>query len=105
MSVFSEDQLRRYEVYRRSALGKSTVRKLVASVLQQTVSPTMAFVVAGFTKVYVGEIIETARDVMVEWGQTGPLRPEHLREAQRRYKATHGTPACSLHRRRPPAGF
>jgi hypothetical protein len=31
MSVFSEDQLRRYEVYRRSALSKSAVRK--ASIL------------------------------------------------------------------------
>jgi hypothetical protein len=34
---------------------------LVASILQQTVSPTMAFVVAGFTKVFVGEIVEIGK--------------------------------------------
>lgn len=69
----------------------------------------MAFVVAGFSKVYVGEIIEKgkklkvffflcmqhndiknkkkiARDIMEEWGHDGSIRPEHLREAHRRYK-------------------
>ncbi|KAI9598989.1 hTAFII28-like protein conserved region-domain-containing protein [Syncephalis fuscata] len=105
MSVFSEDQLQRYEVYRRSALSKSAVRKLVASILQQTISPTMAFVVAGFTKVFVGEIVEIARDVMEEAGQAGSLRPEHLREALRRYKSVRGTPPCAIYRRRPPANF
>lgn len=48
----------------------------------------MAFVVAGFSKVYVGEIVEMAREVMEEWGQTGAIRPDHIREAHRRYKQT-----------------
>ncbi|KAF9354068.1 transcription initiation factor TFIID subunit 11 [Mortierella sp. AD094] len=83
---FSEEQLQRYEVYRRSVLSKSTVKKLVGTILNQQVSPTMAFVVAGFCKVFVGEMVEKAREVMEEWGETGAIRPEHLREAQRRYK-------------------
>ncbi|KAF9114216.1 transcription initiation factor TFIID subunit 11 [Mortierella sp. AM989] len=83
---FSEDQLQRYEVYRRSVLSKSTVKKLVGTILNQQVSPTMAFVVAGFCKVFVGEMVEKAREIMEEWGETGAIRPEHLREAQRRYK-------------------
>ncbi|KAF9170502.1 transcription initiation factor TFIID subunit 11 [Mortierella sp. AD011] len=83
---FSEEQLQRYEVYRRSVLSKSTVKKLVGTILNQQVSPTMAFVVAGFCKVFVGEMVEKAREVMDEWGETGAIRPEHLREAQRRYK-------------------
>ncbi|KAI9314205.1 hTAFII28-like protein conserved region-domain-containing protein [Dichotomocladium elegans] len=83
---FSTEQLQRYEAYRRSALNRTNVRRLASQVLNQQCSQTMAIVVAGFTKVYVGEIIEKAREVMEEWGQTGSIRPEHLREAHRRYK-------------------
>ncbi|KAF7731375.1 transcription initiation factor TFIID subunit 11 [Apophysomyces ossiformis] len=83
---FTEEQLQRYEGYRRSALNRTNVKRLVSQVLNQQCSQTMAFVVAGFSKVYVGEIVEKAREVMEEWGHTGAIRPEHLREAHRRYK-------------------
>ncbi|KAI8394204.1 hTAFII28-like protein conserved region-domain-containing protein [Radiomyces spectabilis] len=83
---FTDDQLQRYEGYRRSALNRTNVKRLVSQVLNQQCSQTMAFVVAGFSKVYVGEIIEKAREVMEELGDTGAIRPEHLREAHRRYK-------------------
>jgi transcription initiation factor TFIID subunit 11 len=69
----------------------------------------MAFVVAGFSKVYVGEIVEKgkchlelvtkdihiiiAKEIMEEWGHTGAIRPEHLREAHRRYKKDKVTSA------------
>lgn len=73
----------------------------------------MAFVVAGFSKVYVGEIVEKgktllvhsqlviktylffflAKEIMEEWGHTGAIRPEHLREAHRRYKKESATNA------------
>lgn len=86
LDCFSDEQLQRYEVYRRSVLGRSTVKKLVGTILNQQVTQTMAFVVAGFCKVFVGEMVEKAREVMEDWGETGPIRPEHLREAQRRYK-------------------
>ncbi|OBZ83274.1 Transcription initiation factor TFIID subunit 11 [Choanephora cucurbitarum] len=83
---FSEDQLQRYEGYRRSALNRTNVKRLVSQVLNQQCSQTMAFVVAGFSKVYVGEIVEKAKEIMEEWGDEGAIRPEHLREAHRRYK-------------------
>ncbi|CDS13538.1 hypothetical protein LRAMOSA05714 [Lichtheimia ramosa] len=88
---FSNDQLQRYEAYRRSALNRTNVRRLVSQVLNQQCSQTMAIVVAGFSKVYVGEIIEKAREVMEEWGDVGAIRPEHLREAHRRYKLERET--------------
>ncbi|GAN08119.1 transcription factor TFIID complex subunit Taf11 [Mucor ambiguus] len=83
---FSDDQLQRYEGYRRSALNRTNVKRLVSQVLNQQCSQTMAFVVAGFSKVYVGEIVEKAKEIMEEWGDNGAIRPEHLREAHRRYK-------------------
>ncbi|KAG0227888.1 transcription initiation factor TFIID subunit 11 [Actinomortierella wolfii] len=87
LDCFSPEQLQRYEVYRRSVLSRPTIKKLVATILNQQVSQTMAFVVAGFCKVFVGEMVEKAKEVMEDWGDVGPIRPEHLREAQRRYKA------------------
>ncbi|KAI8046975.1 hTAFII28-like protein conserved region-domain-containing protein [Gilbertella persicaria] len=90
---FSEDQLQRYEGYRRSALNRTNVKRLVSQVLNQQCSQTMAFVVAGFSKVYVGEIVEKAKEIMEEWGDDGAIRPEHLREAHRRYNKNRVT--CS----------
>ncbi|CAG8521501.1 13088_t:CDS:2 [Ambispora gerdemannii] len=96
---FSEEQLQRYEVYRRSSLSKPNVKRLVGQILNQPCSPTMAFVIAGFTKVYIGEIVELAREVQKDWNQTGALTPEHLREANRRYKQTAGFASSNYHKK------
>ncbi|CAG8641563.1 9791_t:CDS:2 [Paraglomus brasilianum] len=96
---FSEEQLQRYEVFRRSALNRANVKRLVSQVLNQPCSQTLGFVVAGFTKVFVGEIIELARRVQSELGESGPLTPEHLREAHRRYKKEAGH-ANALYKKR-----
>jgi hypothetical protein len=39
-------------------------------------------VMCGITKVFVGSLTEAARTVMSEWKQTGPIKPEHLREVR-----------------------
>ena len=80
----------------------------------------MAFVVAGFSKVFVGEIVEkgepsrnpslgsnqlntsysVAREVMEDWGDTGNIRPDHLREAHRRYKREHTSIPSNAYKKR-----
>lgn len=76
---FDDEQMSRYEHYRRSGLNKASVRKvrsclvlsrersgadrgfnpqLVNQVTGQTVSPSILTVVRGFAKVFVGEIVE-----------------------------------------------
>ncbi|KAK1948545.1 Transcription initiation factor TFIID subunit 11 [Phytophthora citrophthora] len=49
------------------------------------VTNVMAIVMAGMTKVFVGEITAEARRIMEKNGETGPIRPRHLREAHRKY--------------------
>ena len=56
-------------------------------ILSQSVPQNIAIVISGFAKVFVGEIVEIARDVQTLQGVEGPLQPEHLREAWRLYKA------------------
>ncbi|CBQ70861.1 conserved hypothetical protein [Sporisorium reilianum SRZ2] len=83
--VMDEDQLDRHMASRRGALNKTSVRKLVNHVLSQSVSQHVAMVVSGVAKIFVGEIIEKAREIQSTRGEHGPLRPNHLREAHRQY--------------------
>ncbi|KAJ1668697.1 transcription initiation factor TFIID subunit 11 [Coemansia sp. RSA 1813] len=93
----SDEQSQRYGVYRRTALNKGSMKKLVSSILNQQVSSTLTFVVAGFSKVFVGEIVERAIQIQHEKGEDdgSPLTPEHLREAYRLYKKESQIPLSS----------
>ncbi|EPY53422.1 transcription factor TFIID complex subunit Taf11 [Schizosaccharomyces cryophilus OY26] len=83
LESFDEEQMQRYEVFRRANLNKTNVKKLANQILNQSVTPNVAIVISGFSKVFVGEIIELARRIQEHWGDTGPLSPDHLREAYR----------------------
>ncbi|KAF9492386.1 TAFII28-domain-containing protein [Pleurotus eryngii] len=90
MDNFSPAQYERFEAYRRHALPKQAVRKVIQQSLGQQVSQPVAQIVAGFAKVFVGEIVEKARAVQSRRGDVGPLSPDHLREAYRMYQMETG---------------
>ncbi|KAF0916876.1 hypothetical protein E2562_014615 [Oryza meyeriana var. granulata] len=74
LSQFTEDQMNRYESFRRSGFQKSNMRKLLASITgSQKISLPTTIVVSGIAKMFVGELIETARIVMTERNDSGPL--------------------------------
>lgn len=86
VAAFSEDQLDRYEMYRRSSFPKAVIKRFMQSVTGGSISQNVVIAMSGVAKVYVGEIVEKGLDVMQQWGDTGPLRPKHIREAARRLK-------------------
>ncbi|KAJ7935294.1 hTAFII28-like protein conserved region-domain-containing protein [Mycena leptocephala] len=90
MDNFTPLQYERFEAYRRHALPKQAVRKVIQQALNMQVSLPVAQIVAGFSKVFVGEIVEKARAVQARRGESGPLSPDHLREAYRMYQEETG---------------
>jgi transcription initiation factor TFIID subunit 11 len=86
-------QMDRYEVFRRSAFPRAAVRKIMAPLLaQSTISENCAIVMGGIAKLFVGELVECALHVSEERGHSGPLLPEHIQEAHRRFIAANRIP-------------
>lgn len=99
LSQFTEEQMSRYESFRRSGFQKSNMKKLLVSVTgSQKISVPMTIAVSGIAKMFVGDIVETARLVMTERKDSGPIRPCHIREAYRRLKLDGKIPRRSVSR-------
>lgn len=99
LDMFDEDQLRRYETFRRVGFPRQAIKKLMVKILDQQVNQNSVIVVAGIAKVFVGELVEEARKVMDDLGETGSIQPSHLLEAQRRLKAVGLAPSSSMYKR------
>lgn len=83
LKTFTPSQMERYECYRRSNLSKPMLRRLFKAATGVTLNPNGLIILAGISKMFVGEMVETARDVMRAKGlnEYEEIRPEHLREA------------------------
>lgn len=100
LANFDEEQMNRYEVFRRANINRPGVKKLANAVLNQSITANVAVVLSGISKVFIGEIIEKAKDIQLRMNQRyegddtyergSPLLPEHVREAWRMYKLESG---------------
>jgi len=88
VSNFTEDQLDRYEMYRRAAFPKVAIKRIMQGLTGSSVGQNVVIAMSGISKVFAGEVVEEALDYMDQLGETGPLKPKHLREAARRLRST-----------------
>ncbi|PWN33539.1 uncharacterized protein FA14DRAFT_161341 [Meira miltonrushii] len=103
MKAMTEEQQDRYAAFRRHFLDKRFVKRLLQHLTRQTVTPQIVTLIAGVGKVFVGQIVEKAREVRQERltasangtsqpNQRQSLRPDHLTEALRRYREEREVP-------------
>jgi transcription initiation factor TFIID subunit 11 len=97
VSNFSDEQLDRYEMYRRSAFSKISIKRLMHTITGSVPSSNVVIAMAGIAKVFVGEIVEEALEVQRRENQSEqkltPLEPKHLREAYRRIQSQSHCPS------------
>lgn len=92
VSNFTEEQLNRYEMYRRAAFPKAAIKRLMQSISGTSISQNVVIAMSGIAKVYAGELVETALDAREQWSETGPIQPKHVREAVRRLRLKNAIP-------------
>nr|CDS32499.1 Transcription initiation factor TFIID subunit [Hymenolepis microstoma] len=97
MAHFNEDQLSRFEAFRRATFTKSAVNRIISSVSQTTFSPNVVIAMSGITKVFVGELVEEALDYKQQLHETGPLLPKHIRVAYDRLRMKDRTSRANRH--------
>ncbi|KAI3402321.2 TAF11 [Candida oxycetoniae] len=59
----TDDQMERFEAYRRSTINKTGIKKLCNSIVGHSIPQVIATVMAGVTKSFVSEVISTALEV------------------------------------------
>lgn len=69
LDALTPEQSSRYDFFKRAKLNKPMVRKIVNQTLSQSVPPNVITTISGYTKVFVGELIERARTVQEEWAE------------------------------------
>lgn len=67
IAAFSEDQFDRFENWRAANLSKAAVRRLVNATISQSVAENVVIGMRAVAKVFIGDIIESARRVQGEW--------------------------------------
>lgn len=83
LDLMNDEQLTRFEYFFRSHLRQKKVKELIAKSLpKRLITDDMSVVVSGLAKLFTGELMETAMNIVGESGGGG-VKLKHLEEAIR----------------------
>jgi transcription initiation factor TFIID subunit 11 len=84
MSTFTEEQEYRYQMFKRSHLSKTHLKRIVNQTVSQSVTALPLIAIGAFSKFFVGEIVTRALDVQKEWAAAfeDSIRRERERERE-----------------------
>ena len=100
IAVATPEQLERFEHWKRSKIPRAAMRRLMTEILGSS-TERGAIVLSGLAKMFVGELVESAREQMTAAGETGPIQPRQLRAAHRQTQRTRTAPGSSARRSQP----
>ena len=69
VGTFDRDQERRYTLWRAVKLNKAVLRRMVNQTVSQSVGANPLLAVMLYSKYFVGEVVERAREVQAEWAE------------------------------------
>ncbi len=92
VEALNPDQATRYDIWRRVKLKKETVRKITNQTLSQSVPPSVITTINGYTKLFIGELVDRARRVQEEWTVAAALGAAAEKDRKKNISGT-GTPA------------
>ncbi|KAJ1462218.1 hTAFII28-like protein conserved region-domain-containing protein [Pelagophyceae sp. CCMP2097] len=86
LETMSEEELDRFEQFRRSRFNRGSVNALLREYLPEklAIPEDTTIAVACLAKLYVGDLVRTARGIMDARGATGPITPDDFLIAARR---------------------
>ena len=90
------EQIDRYEHWRRSKIPTDAMRQMMHDILGSS-TERGAIVLSGVAKMFVGDLIESARERMTAAGESGPIQPSHIRSAHRQAQRAGGAPPNTLY--------
>jgi len=100
VNAFSEEQVDRYELFRRSCFPRNQIKRLMQQVSNTQVNQQVCIAMSGVAKVFVGELVEEALKVAEQRNHEGALLPSHIREAVRRLSQVEGSNCFDRARKR-----
>ena len=81
---FTDKQMERFEAYRRMTVNKPGVKKICNSVLGHSIPQNIAVILAGISKLFLGEVITKALEIQERENKARLILDIHERKKQKR---------------------